>query len=114
MGTRIPLLLYHNCHDVDSLLTHIKDPLYAACVICTALPPCYTSTPEVTVELPSADRYLLPLQHSSPAGAQVDFSQLHYVVSEEEGWVEVDLVATGSTSTSYTIQVTTISGSARS
>ena len=48
------------------------------------------------------------------AGAQVEFSQLYYVVGEEEGWVEVDVTASGPSDTSYMVQVVTKSGSAKS
>ena len=44
----------------------------------------------------------------------MEFSQLYYVVSEEEGWVQVELTATGPVATSYTVEVTTNSGSAHS
>lgn len=47
-------------------------------------------------------------------GAQVEFSQSYYVVGEEEGWVEVEVIASGPSDTSYTVQVTTKSGSADS
>ena len=59
----------------------------------------------------SVNNYL-PLAYI--AGAQVEFGQLYYVVSEEEGRVEVDVTASGPSDTRYTVIVTTNSGSAQS